>query len=393
MEIKKLAMIVPSLSDGGAEKVAANLSIIYKELGYEVYIILYENRVSFDYEGTIIDLKIKQRKGVSKIIKDFEIYSKLKKVKKEYKFDIVISHLPKTDLMNCLTKQGEKVVTTIHNNIDIDYPNYMKKMLPYIGRKSDLIASVSKVGEEYIKAHCKKANVKTIYNPQLLDSIKVLADEPITEIPNEIFENEVIINIGRLNIQKGQWHLIRAFSKVLKSRANAKLIIIGKGELEENLKGLTKKLGLEKSVIFVGFNKNPYKFIKKSDVYVGTSLYEGFGMTLVEAMSLGVPAISTDCVSGPREIIAPSKFCEEIDCSKVQEYGMLTSNFGSTISIDDIEVSGYEKALSEKIIKLLDEKELYSKLSEASIKRSEIFDYKNIKNIWEKELNILLGES
>lgn len=392
MKVKKLAIIVPSLSDGGAEKVAANLSIIYKELGYEVYIILYENRVSFDYEGIIIDLKIKKKNGVSKIFRDYEIYSKLKKVKKQYKFDVVISHLPKTDLMNCLSKQNEKVITTIHNNIDIDYPSYMKRALPYIARKSDLIASVSKVGEQYIKSCYKKANVKTIYNPQILENIKVLANDEISEIPNDIFENEVIINIGRLNIQKGQWHLIRSFSKLLLSKPNAKLLIVGKGELENELKELTKKLGIEKSVIFVGFNKNPYKFIQKSDLYVGTSLYEGFGMTIVEAMSLGVPAISTDCISGPREIIAPDKFNEEIDYSQIQEYGILTSNFGSTISIEDIEVSCYEKHLAEDMLKLLNDKEEYDKLSKLSIERSKAFDYKNIKKVWEKELSILLGE-
>lgn len=392
MKVKKLAIIVPSLSDGGAEKVAANLSIIYKELGYEVYIILYENRVSFDYEGTIIDLKIKKKNGVSKIFRDYEIYSKLKKVKKQYKFDVVISHLPKTDLMNCLSKQNEKVITTIHNNIDIDYPSYMKRALPYIARKSDLIASVSKVGEQYIKNCYKKANVKTIYNPQILENIKVLANDEISEIPNDIFENEVIINIGRLNIQKGQWHLIRSFSKLLLSKPNAKLLIVGKGELENELKELTKKLGIEKSVIFVGFNKNPYKFIQKSDLYIGTSLYEGFGMTIVEAMSLGVPAISTDCISGPREIIAPDKFNEEIDYSQIQEYGILTSNFGSIISIEDTEVSCYEKHLAQDILKLLNDKEEYDKLSKLSIERSKAFDYKNIKKVWEKELSILLGE-
>ena len=131
---------------------AANLFILYKELGYSPYLILYENRVTFDYEGEIINLNVKKRKSVlGKLYRDLEIYYKLRKKKQEYKFGVVISHLPKSDLMNVLTKGNEKVITTIHNNIEVDYPTYMKKLLRIILRRSDAIVSVSKVGEYYLK--------------------------------------------------------------------------------------------------------------------------------------------------------------------------------------------------------------------------------------------------
>ena len=391
--MKKIAILVPSLSDGGAEKVAANLSIIYKELGYDVYFILYENRVSFDYEGQIISLNIKPKSGVKKIFKDYEIYRKLKSVKRKYKFDFVISHLPKTDLMNCLTKGNEKVITTIHNNIDVDYPGYMKKMLKYIIKKSDLIASVSRVGEAYLKENYSAKNVKTIYNPQMLKDIMQKSKLEITEFSNNNLDGEVIANVGRLSGQKGQWHLIRAFSEVVKSRQEAKLVIIGRGDLEERLKILTKKLGIEKSVIFTGFNNNPYKFLSKTDLYVSTSIHEGLPMTYIEAMSLGIPIISTDCISGPREIIAPNKFGEVINYDEIQEYGMLVSDFASIDTIDSLEIGSDERNLASRINSLLDNKEVYKSLSEKAKQRSCEFDYTNIKKIWEIELNILGGEN
>ena len=391
--MKKIGIIIPSLSDGGAEKVAANLSIIYKELGYEVYIILYENRVSFEYEGTIINMDIKPRNGIGKIFKDYEIYSKLKAIKKQYNLDIVISHLPKTDLINCLTKRNEKVITTIHSDIQRDYPTYMQKMLPKIIKKSDLIASVSRGAEEYLKDTYSAENVKTIYNPQMLDKIEELSKEEITEFPKELFDSEIIINIGRLSEEKGQWHLIRAFSQVVKNRPNAKLVLVGRGHLEERLRNLASEIGIQENVIFTGFNKNPYKFIKHSNLYVGTSLYEGFGMTLVEAMTLGIPVISTDCISGPREIIAPELFGKEINYDNVQTYGLLVENFGDTNLIDSLKVSENEKVLAKKIEYLLDNRDIYNDLSAKGKEKSKEFDYKNVKKIWKKELDNLLGEN
>ena len=390
--MKRIGILVPSLSDGGAEKVAANLSIIYEELGYDVYIILYENKISFEYSGKIIDLKIKKRKGILKIFKDLEIYFKVKASKKKYNFDVTVSHLPKTDLFNVLTKQNDKVITTIHNNIHVDYPRYMKKLLPYIINKSDLIASVSKVGENYLKENYNAKNVKTIYNPQMLEKIEVLSKSDVLEIPSEIFINEVIINVGRLSKQKGQWHLIRAFKEVLEVKKDAKLILVGRGELQERLEILVKKIGIEKSVIFIGFNDNPYKFLAKSKIYVSTSVHEGLPMTYIEAMSLGLPIISTDCISGPREIIAPDKFGEELNYEFIQKYGILEADFADTELIDNLDISKVEEHLANKIIKILDDKKLYDDLSKKSKERSLAFDYKNIKKIWKFELSRLLGD-
>ncbi|MGL5616061.1 MAG: glycosyltransferase [Sarcina sp.] len=392
MKAKKIGILVPSLSDGGAEKVAANLSILYKELGYEVYLILYEKRISFDYEGEIINLDIKKRTGISKLFKDLEIYFKLKKIKKNYNFDLVISHLPKCDLFNCLTKRNEKVITTVHNNIEIDYPSYMKKMIPYIIKKSDLIASVSKIGESYLKENYNCKNVKTIYNLQMLDRIKLLAKEKINEIDESIFKDKTIINVGRLDNQKGQWHLIRAFREALKIKSDLNLIIIGRGSFEERLKLLVKNLNIEDKVFFLGFNKNPYKFMEKSSLYLSTSLHEGLPMTYIEAMSLNNPIISTDCISGPREIIAPNNLSGNIKYGEELDYGVLVSNFGNSNGIDNLNSSEEEIKLGKLIVDILENQNMYKSLEIKALKRSEDFDYKNIKELWEKELLMLLGE-
>lgn len=393
--MKKIGILVPSLSDGGAEMVAANLSLLYEELGYEPHIILYENRVTFKYAGKIINLNIRKRNTIiGKVLKDIEIFLKLNAIKKKYKFDLVISHLPKCDLMNVLTKSNEKIITTIHNNIKVDYPYYMKLMLKLIIKRSDSVISVSKVGEEYLKNkfNMYRSKIKTIHNFHDIESIQNKSYEELNDYENEIFKNEVIINIGRLGYQKGQWHLIKAFSHLFQINKNVKLVLIGQGQLEDSLKKLCTDLGIENHVYFLGFKENPYKYLAKSSLYVSTSLHEGLPMTLIEAMSFKLPVISTDCISGPREIIAPNtNLNQQLDYSKGQQYGFLVSDFGDKDGLEfNITLSRHEVNLGEKLNEILKNNSLKEKYSKLSKKRSEEFDKNNISNLWKEELHKLL---
>ena len=93
---------------------------------------------------------------------------------------------------------------------------------------------------------------------------------------------------------------------MLKAIADEKLIILGQGELNDDLRSLANELGLCDNVIFLGFKANPFKYMKRADMLVLSSLREAFGNVLVEAMACEIPVISTDCRSGPREIIAPN---------------------------------------------------------------------------------------
>ena len=119
----------------------------------------------------------------------------------------------------------------------------------------------------------------------------------------ELFSFPVVINVARLEEQKGQEYLIRSFVRIKKEIPLTKLVILGEGHLEHKLRDLAKGLGLEQDVVFLGWQKNPFKFLAYSKVFVLSSLWEGFPNTLLEAMALGLPVISTDCPSGPNEII------------------------------------------------------------------------------------------
>ena len=175
--------------------------------------------------------------------------------------------------------------------------------------------------------------------------IRTLSKE---ELPKafQIFKQgktKIFCSTGRLQYQKGFWHLLKIFSLIEPKKLDLGLVIIGDGDQQNKLFGLAKSLGIENSVFFAGYQKNPFPIIANCDLYILTSLFEGFPNAMVEAMCLGLPIIAADCQSGPREILAPEL---EIESDSITEalyasYGLLmpplSSNEDWSTQIDPIE--------------------------------------------------------
>jgi glycosyltransferase involved in cell wall biosynthesis len=114
-------------------------------------------------------------------------------------------------------------------------------------------------------------------------------------------------SVGRLEPQKDFPNLLRAFA-LLRKKQMARLVILGEGNLRPQLEALVKELGIEEDVQLPGFNSNPYAFMKRASVFVLSSVLEGLPTVLIEAMALGTPVVSTDCKSGPKEILGSSGY-------------------------------------------------------------------------------------
>ncbi|WP_415295276.1 glycosyltransferase [Candidatus Pelagibacter sp. Uisw_113] len=138
-----------------------------------------------------------------------------------------------------------------------------------------------------------KKKVRHIYNPYLSRIIK----------KTNFKKNDYILSIGRLTKQKDFENLIRSFKILQKEIKNYKLIIIGDGELKKKLYKVTQELGLNKKILFLGWTKNLDKYYKKSKIFVLNSLYEGLGNVVIDAANYELPIITTNCKSGPPEII------------------------------------------------------------------------------------------
>ncbi len=175
------------------------------------------------------------------------------------------------------------------------------------------IICVSKGIEKELKREIgiTKANITTIYNPVLPWSslVKSENNDKIEELPHWIKQKTepIIIGVGRLTEQKDFHSLIRAFALVRKNR-RCKLVILGEGEDRESLESLIKELSLEEDVFLPGFKAEVMDYMKRADVFVLSSKWEGMSLVIVEALSIGLPVVSTDCPHGPRELLQNGKY-------------------------------------------------------------------------------------
>ena len=179
--------------------------------------------------------------------------------------------------------------------------NFMIKKFVY--KYSDKVIAISDgVAQDLIKNFNLSPNkVRVIYNPSADPEIKNLSNENVTH-PWFQIDIPIIIGIGRLAYQKDFSTLIKAFS-ILRKEKDCKLIIIGEGSERGKMESLISKENLKDDIELMGFQVNPWKYLSKSNLFVLSSLWEGFGNVIVESMYLGTPVISTDCPSGPREIL------------------------------------------------------------------------------------------
>lgn len=135
--------------------------------------------------------------------------------------------------------------------------------------------------------------------------------------------NTVIITMGRLEKQKNHANLISSFQKVHEKEPLTKLIILGQGNLKNELHKIIQDLRLTENVFLFGFTENPGEFLKRADIFVLNSRYEGFGNAIIEAMKAGLPVISSDCPYGPREIISLKPYRKSVDFVSYEQYGVL----------------------------------------------------------------------
>ena len=228
--------------------------------------------------------------------------------------DLVFSTTPHIDESLCLavrlSRHTPKIILRSPNYPSISLraaPFYVRKLAKWAYRSADMIVASTQAMKRDMEREfdLPSQRIVVIPNPVDLNLIRNLSEEPVSHPwfqQRERVNHPLVISMGRLEPQKGFKYLLEAFPKVV-AELDARLAILGRGSQMDKLKRLREKLGITSNVAFLDFQKNPYTYLADADLFVLSSLWEGFPNALVEAMACGVPVVSTDCPSGPREII------------------------------------------------------------------------------------------
>lgn len=284
----KLAFIINSLNKGGAERV---VSLLSQELSkeHDVFIILFDNNIAYEYGGKIIDIDCKPVSGkMAKVLNVFKRRAKLKKIFDKQQFDKIFAFMESAYLPAILT--GYPIISSVRNNPKV----YSKFITKYILPKARKVVAVSNYIEKELN-NLGIENTQTIFNP-------TIEDENYKIIENLSKYKPFILAVGRLHKQKNFDLLIKAYSNTKVSN-DVKLLIVGEGLERDNLELLIKELDLENKVFLVGQKDNIKDYYLQSELFILSSKYEGFPNVLVEALSNECVCISTDCPTGPSEII------------------------------------------------------------------------------------------
>lgn len=296
----KMAFYISSLGKGGAERVIANLANYFAKKS-QVTLILDTKKIDYkldeNIELVILDHEHKSN-FILKKIKFLKYVFKLKKIFKKYNPDIIISFLAVPSFLALLARNKKsKVLVSVRNDPNTEYTTLLKKyMMKFLYPKADGFVFQTQTAKEYFSniIHSKQ---KIIYNA-VSESFIQYEKEHIR------IEDKRIVAVGRLHYQKNFQLLINSFAKVTEEFPEYKLYIYGEGEERSKLEKIIEEKKLDEKVFLAGNVDNVPKEIFNASLYVMSSDFEGMPNSLIEAMILGIPVISTNCpCGGPRELI------------------------------------------------------------------------------------------
>ncbi len=307
----KISLVLPDFAGGGAERVFTTLAREFVERGHDVDLVIANNNNPaylhlIPAQVRIIDLKAaRMRQSLSSLIKYF----------RQHQPDVVMA----TRLHSCCFVVLAKIFSGINTKVVLREANTPSSDLNKYARSkrllltsfvrflyplADAIICVSQGAVNDTKEFIKTASGKVhlIYNPVLTEDLFIDAAKPCEHPWFSKNTIPVIVSVGRLSSQKRFDVLIKAFAVVHKRRP-VRLLILGDGGDRPALQSLIMSLNLQDDVSLPGFDSNPFRFMANADLFVLSSAWEGLPGALIQALACGCPVVSTDCPSGPREIL------------------------------------------------------------------------------------------
>ncbi len=372
MQKKKLAILINALEVAGTEKVISQIiNSFYKE--FDIHLVLLNNTIEYELPVNDIHIKIidnsnlRLKKRAKDILKIPLLAYRLKEYLQQNNIEVCFSALNRSNYINCFLRllkwKGAILISERSHTSSAYNPHTFKgKTGRFLVKKLYPFANVIVPNSTGIKYDLTKNfnltnKFTVINNPVNITRQQKDMDEPVEDFS---FDSFTFSHVARF--EKGKNHaLILAAVNKIKNR-NFKVLVIGQGPEEENIKIQAHKLGISDKIVFLGYRQNVVKYVAKSQCHILTSDTEGFPNALLEALACNTPVISTDCPTGPRELLSGS-FLQHNQCIGVEK-----CTYGLLIPVNDPD------ALAKAMLMMIDEEILRKHYASSGITRAKDFD-------------------
>ena len=303
MSKTKVALVGFHLYGGGGARMMSTLSNFFYSKGLDVHVIVFNDELGYEYSGTLFNLGV-FKSSRNTIFNKISRFTTFKRYVKKQNFDYIIDIRFRERIL-----QEYLIAKFIYNKSETIYTIHSSKLEVYLpkskfwanliyAKSSKIIALTNRMTQAVRGRYPKLLNVITIPNAVDLERIQSASKESIN------LNFDYIIGSGIYDDNTKQFDkLIKAYAKSSLKSKKVHLVILGRGKLLENLKGIAEANDVSDLVHFLGYTDNPFKFFSKAKYFVLSSLFEGFPMVLLEALASNIPVISFDCPTGPGEII------------------------------------------------------------------------------------------
>lgn len=325
---RKIALFMPTLDGGGAERVMLTLAGEFIRIGLAVDLVVSAARgvLTGDIPAGVRVMDL----AASRLIRSTLPLAKY--LRREHP-NVVLSAMIEANCVavwaRALSRTRPRLVLSEHSNLSLataHEPARRKRWLPRFARwaypHADAVVAVSSGVADDLASTIgfRRECIHVIYNPIITPALLAMSREPLDHPWFKAGEPPVVLGVGRLVEQKDFPTLIRAFA-LLRRQRPARLLILGEGEDRRALTELVRELGVEGEVALPGFVHNPYQFMRAADVFVLSSAWEGFGNVIAEALACGTSVVSTDCPSGPSEILEGGKWGRLVPVGSPKQLG------------------------------------------------------------------------
>ncbi len=380
-----ISVFINSMTSGGAEKIVLTLLEQYQKAGQEVELICIEREQYYDIP-----------KGIKvTYLTDFETLEnsrfhafyvllcawRLMRHIRKYRIKAVQSHLVRASFINIFARlMGGSHYTQAVFHVSLSFnhkPALLRPLYRFIYQlihsQADSLVSICEVMRSHLNEHLgigQHPHHLVIYNPHNLDELAAKAQQ---STPDFVFDpqKKYVIWAGRMVKRKRVAELLEAFKTVNQQLAHTELILLGTGEEGDRLKTLAKSLQIDRVVHFMGHRDNPFAYITKSDIMVLASDKEGLPNIIIESMAVGTPVISSDCISGPREILHPDTDLYTLLMDRL-EYGA----YGLLYPVGRVDL------LAQAMCCMIEDESLLEHYQQQGLERSKMYDARRISHIY-----------